>query len=464
MSTSANALEYAQQQRNRFLEDLKELLRIPSVSTLPEHRPDMERAAEWLRDRLENIGITSEIIPGDGHPLVYGEWLGAKDKPTILVYGHYDVQPADPLELWQSSPFEPDIRNGNIYARGAADDKGQTMTFLNAAESLMRADGSLPVNLKFLIEGQEECGGEVIEAYVRGHGERLRADIVQIADSGMFAPGVPTIETGLRGIVYAEVFVRGAAQDLHSGLYGGVAPNPLNGLSHIIAGLKDRDGKITIPGFYDDIRMPPEDVLKSWRALPFDEEAFLRTEIGSSQLVGEDGFSPIERIWARPTLDVHGISGGFTGSGAKTVIPATASAKISMRLVPEQRADRIGGLFRARILELVPPGLDVDVRIIHGGDPVVIPTDSPLIETAKRVLEETFGRPAVFGRSGGGIPIVGVFKEAVGLNSLLMGWGLPDDNLHAPNEKLSLANFYAGIDATIRFWQEAGTLRGPFAR
>jgi acetylornithine deacetylase/succinyl-diaminopimelate desuccinylase-like protein len=453
------ATSYAHDNRDRFLDEVKELLRIPSISTLPEHTEDMLRAATWLKERLDGVGLSAEIIPGDGHPLVYAEWLDAPGKPTILVYGHYDVQPVDPIDLWTSPPFEPDVRNGNIYARGAADDKGQIMTFVHAAESLLRTGGRLPVNLKILFEGQEEAGGEVVEAYVREHGDRLRADIAQVADSSMFAPGIPTIESGLRGIVYTEVFVQGAAQDLHSGLYGGVAPNPFNALAHIIAGLKDVNGTITIPHFYDDVVMPPEDVLRSWRELPFDEEQLRRNEIGSPRLVGEKGFTALERMWARPTLDVHGMPGGFTGSGAKTVIPARASAKISMRLVPKQLSGQIFRLFRQRVEELAPPGVAVEVRSHHVGEPVVVPTDSAFIAAARAALQDTFGRPAVLGRSGGSIPIVGLFKEVLGLDSVLMGWGLPDDNLHAPNEKLSLDNFYRGIDATIRFWQRSGDAR-----
>lgn len=454
--TSLSALDYAHQNQARFLDELTDLLSIPSISTLPEHGPDMLRAAGWLRDRLSTIGIEAELIPGDGHPLVYGEWLHAPGAPTILVYGHYDVQPVDPIELWTTPPFEPAIRNGSIYARGAADDKGQTLTFLNAAESLLRTTGELPVNIKFLLEGEEECGGAVIKAYVAQHGERLRADVAQIADSGMFAPGIPTIETGLRGIAYTEVHARGASHDLHSGLYGGVAPNPLNALAHVLAGLKDTQGKITIPSFYDDVHMPDESVLESWRQLPFDAETFRQEEIGSTALVGEPGFTPLERIWVRPTLDVHGIPGGFIGTGAKTVIPAQASAKISMRLVPDQRASRIVELFRQRVLDLTPPGIELEVQLHHGDDPVVVSADSPYIQIAREALQETFGRPAVLGRSGGSIPIVGIFKESLGIDSLLMGWGLPDDNLHAPNEKLSLDNFYHGIDTTIRFWQALG--------
>jgi acetylornithine deacetylase/succinyl-diaminopimelate desuccinylase-like protein len=350
------------------------------------------------------------------------------------------------------------VRGGSLYARGASDDKGQTMTFLHAAESLLKTTGVLPVNVKFLLEGEEEAGGAVVDDYVSRHGERLQADFAQVADSGMFAPGIPTIETGLRGIVYTEVIARGAAHDLHSGLYGGVAPNPFNALAHIIAGLKDTNGRITIPGFYDDVIMPEAAVLQSWRDLPLDEKQLRQEEVGAAVLVGEEGFSSLERMWVRPTLDVHGMPGGFVGAGAKTVIPARASAKISMRLVPNQKKHRIFELFKGRVSELAQPGVAVEVRLLHDGEPVVIPSQSRFLEAARAALEETFGRAAVLGRSGGSIPIVATFKEKLGLDSMLMGWGLPDDNLHAPNEKFSLENYYGGIDATIRFWNLLGAM------
>jgi acetylornithine deacetylase/succinyl-diaminopimelate desuccinylase-like protein len=453
--TNDTALRYARDHRERFVTELSELLRIPSISTLPEHRPDMALAAGWLRDQLQAIGFEAEIVAGEGHPLVYAEWLKAEGAPTILVYGHYDVQPADPIELWQSPPFEPSIRDGNIYARGSSDDKGQVMVSIAAAETLLQTTGSLPVNVKFLIEGEEEYGGEVVTAYIETNGERLRADVAQIADGAMFAAGVPTIGTGLRGNVYTEITARGAAGDLHSGIYGGVAPNPLNALAHIIAGLKGTDGRIRITGFHDDVEMPPDAVLRAWEQLPFDPET-LRTNIGSSELVGEPGYSALERMWARPTLDVHGIVGGFTAEGAKTVIPGEATAKISMRIVPHQRKDRVFEAFRRYALELAPPGIALDVRLLHGANAVVVSDESPYVDAASAALRETFGRPAVRARSGGSIPVVGLIKEALGIDTVLMGWGLPDDSLHAPNEKLCLQNFYDGIDATVRFWRAVG--------
>lgn len=455
---SEQPLQYAHDHHDSFLSDLQDLLRIPSISTLPAHRADMERAAEWIQSRLGSLGLRAQVIPGLGHPLVYAEWLRAPGAPTVLVYGHYDVQPVDPLTEWITPPFEPDIRHGNIYARGASDDKGQTFIFLCATESFLRTVGKLPINVKFLIEGEEECGGGVIKQYVREHGEHLRAHVAQVADTGMFAPGVPTIDTALRGNVYTEVTVRGAARDLHSGLYGGVAPNPLNALAHIVAGLKDRDGRITIPGFYDNVRMPEDEIRRSWHGLPRTDEE-LRAELGVPALTGEPGFTTLEQQWARPTLDVHGIVGGFMEEGAKTVIPAEATAKVSMRLVPDQRAERIFRLLQERVQDLTPASVTAEVRLLHGDDPVELPLESPYIQIARDALSQTFGRPCVPARSGGSIPIVTVFQRELGLDTLLTGFGLPDDNLHAPNEKFSLENFFGGINAVIRMWEAFGRLR-----
>lgn len=451
------ALHYAHTNRERFLSELEELLSIPSISTLPDHQPDMVRAARWLSDHLLDMGMEAETVGSESYPLVYSQWLEAHGAPIVLAYGHYDVQPVDPPAHWVSPPFQPTVRDGSIYARGASDDKGQVLTMLFAAESYLRSVGALPLNLKFIIEGQEESGGQVIKEYVRDHGDRLRADVAEVADSGMLAPGMPTLDTGLRGIVYTEIHVRGAAHDLHSGLYGGVAPNALNAVAEIIARLRDEQGHILIPGFYDAVQMPSAQVLDSWRRLPFDEAAFLREEIGARRLIGEPQYTPFERMWARPTLDVHGIAGGFTGEGAKTVIPAEATAKISMRLVPNQRVEEVFDRYRAYVQQIALPSVEVEVRLIHGDDPVVVPEDSAAIRAAGQALQETFNRPAILARSGGSIPIVGIFQEALGLSSVLMGWGLPDDNLHAPNEKLSLENFYQGIDTTIRFWDLLGS-------
>jgi acetylornithine deacetylase/succinyl-diaminopimelate desuccinylase-like protein len=452
---SDSPLSYAHDNHDRFLNELIELVSIPSASTLPEHRPDMRRAARWLVDRLNDIGVSAETAGSEDYPLVYGEWLKAPGKPTVLVYGHYDVQPAEPLELWTTPPFQPEVRDGNLYGRGSSDDKGQTLTSIYAAESYLRTAGSLPLNLKFILEGQEESGGAVIKEFVQQHGDRLKADTVQISDGHMFGPGIPTLDVGLRGIVYTEIHARGASHDLHSGLYGGVAPNPLNALAWVIASLKGPDGHITIPGFYDSVRAVPEDVLQAWSRLPVNQVDFVKEETGISELAGEQDYTPFERMWARPTLDVHGVVGGFVGEGAKTVIPAEATAKVSMRIVPDQKAEDVFSQYRDAVLKMAPPGIELEVRLIHGDDPVLVPQDSPFIAAAQTALQATFGRAPVPVRSGGSIPIVGIFKEALGLNSVLMGWGLPDDNLHAPNEKFCVQNFYDGIDATIRFWDTA---------
>jgi acetylornithine deacetylase/succinyl-diaminopimelate desuccinylase-like protein len=318
---------------------------------------------------------------------------------------------------------------------------------------LLHTNGDLPLNVKFLVEGEEECPGSAVRVYVTDHGDRLAADVVQIADTPMFAPGIPSLLTGLRGSVYTELHAHGADRDLDSGLHGGVAPNPLNALAHVIAGLKcASSGRVTIPGFYEDVRVPDERTLAAWLQLPFDLERFRREEVGSSVLVGEQAYSVLERIWSRPTLDVHGITSGSMGARAETTIPGSASAKISMRLVPDQRAGRIFDLYRSRVLELASPGITMEVRRLHGDDPVMMSADGPFVPAARRALQQTFGRPPVLTRSGASIPIVRVFKQRLGIEAVLMGWGLPDDNLHAPNEKLSLRNFYQGIDATIRFW------------
>ncbi len=455
---SSAAVEFAHKSQDRFLEELKALLRIPSISTLPEHAGDVRRAAEFLAADLRRIGMEHvEVIETAGHPLVYADWLHAEGRPTCLAYGHYDVQPADPLDEWKTPPFEPAERDGNIYARGAVDDKGQMYMHLKALEALMKSSGGkLPINVRVLIEGEEEVGGEQIAKFVKEHPERLKSDFALVSDTELFAPDLPTLCVGLRGMIYTEIEVRGAMTDLHSGMYGGAAPNPFVALCQIIAALKDADGHVQIPGFYDKVKAPSEDELKAWRSLPFDEEQYRRTEVGSPALVGEPGYSVLERTWARPTLDVHGMPGGFTGAGAKTVIPARATAKVSMRLVPEMTAEDTFGKYKTFVESLKPAGVTVDVRLIHQGEAMVIPTDNPYVEAAKRALKEIWGRETVFIRSGGSIPIVGDFDRYLKIPSVMMGFGLPDDNLHAPNEKFHLANYYRGIDSIIRFLEGVG--------
>ncbi len=454
----SSAVSYAGQNHPRFLDELKSLLRIPSVSTLPEHKADCRRAAEMLMMELSHIGMeNAHLIETDGHPLVYADWLHAPGKPTALVYGHYDVQPPDPLEEWLSPPFEPTERNGNVYARGAVDDKGQVWTQVKALESLLAADGSLPLNVRVLFEGEEEVGGEGIAAFVASRPPDLKADFALVSDTELFAPGLPTLCVGLRGMIYTEIEARGARTDLHSGQYGGAAPNPFVALAQILAQLKDEAGHILVPGFYDDIVPPSPEELAAWRNLPFDEEEYRMAEVGSRQLVGEPGYSVLERTWARPTLDIHGMPGGFIGAGAKTVIPAKATAKVSMRLVPGMTPTKSFGLYKSYVEKIAPPGVDVDVRLIHSGDACLVPVDNRYIQAATRALKEVWGRDTVFIRAGGSIPIVGDFARHLGLPSVMMGFGLPDDNLHAPNEKFNLQNFALGIQSLIRFLEEAGS-------
>lgn len=451
--------EYYQTNQNHFLDGLTSFLKIPSISTLPEHKPDVRRAADFVADDLRDMGMNGvEIIEGKPaqNPLVYAEWLGAHGKPTLLIYGHYDVQPADPLDEWTSPPFEPAIRNQNIYARGAVDDKGQTYLLMKAVEGFLKTEGKLPINIKFLIEGEEEMGGEHIEEYVPGHKDKLKADGALICDTEMFAPELPTLTTGLRGLVYTEVEVRGASHDLHSGVYGGAAPNPFQAVAEIIAGLKGPDGKIRIPGFYKRVKKPSKKELDAWRRLPFNEKQYLKKEVGSSSLVGEKGFNVLERTWARPTLEVHGIRGGFTGDGAKTVIPAVATAKISMRLVPEMDPKEVMRQFTAYVRKLTPKGIKTTVRLLSSAPASVVSTENRFIEAAAAAMEQVFKKKTVYMRSGGSIPIAGLFGIHLKAAVVMMGFGLPDDNLHAPNEKFHLPNFYRGIEAVGRYFELLG--------
>jgi len=445
---------YFQQNQDRFLEGLKNFLRIPSISTLPEHKGDVRRAAEFVAGELREMGLKSvEIIEGkpDQHPLVYAEWLEAPGKPTLLCYGHYDVQPPDPLDEWHSPPFEPTIRGKNIYARGAVDDKGQTYLILKAVEGFLKTEGKLPINVKFLIEGEEEVGGGFIEEFVARKDGKLHADVALVCDTEMFAPELPTITTGLRGLIYSEVEARGAEHDLHSGMYGGAAPNPVQALAEIITGLKGRDGKIRIPGYYRRVKKPSRTELKAWHSLPFSEKAFLKKEVGSIALTGEKGIPVLERLWARPTFEVHGIRGGFTGDGAKTVIPAAATAKISLRLVPDMRPEESVRQFTAAVKKLTPKGIKTTVRILSKAPASLVPTDSRWIAASAEAMHQVFHKKTVFMRSGGSIPIVGLFQKHLSIPSVMMGFGLPDDNLHAPNEKFHIPNFYRGMESVARF-------------
>jgi acetylornithine deacetylase/succinyl-diaminopimelate desuccinylase-like protein len=454
---SSPAVEYARQNYPRFLSELKDLLRIPSISTLPENKGDCRRTAEMLAAEFTRIGFEhARLIETDSHPLVYADWLHAEGKPTVLCYGHYDVQPVDPLDEWITQPFEPTERDGNLYGRGTADDKGQVWLQVKALESLMAANGKLPLNVRVILEGDEEVGGEGIADYVASKPPELKADFALISDTEMFAPGLPTLCVGLRGMIYTEIEVHGAMTDLHSGSYGGAAPNPFMALAEILTGLKDKNGHILIPGIYDDIIPPSPEELKAWKSLPFDEEYYRKTEVGSPSLVGESGYSVMERTWARPTLEVHGMPGGFTAAGAKTVIPAKASAKVSMRLVPGMSAVKTYEQFKSYVAKIVSTGVTVEVRLLSTGDASLIRVDNPYVQAATRALHEVWGKDTVFIRSGGSVPIVGDFERHLGAPSVMMGFGLPNDNIHAPNEKFCLKNFKLGIESLVRFLEEAG--------
>ncbi|HEV2619664.1 MAG TPA: dipeptidase [Acidobacteriaceae bacterium] len=464
METLNAAVAFARTNAPRFVNELKAFLRIPSISTDPAHATDVRHAAEFATAELRRIGLhnvrlieTTTAAHPTGHPLVYADSLDAAPRngrpaTTVLLYGHYDVQPPDPLDEWKSPPFEPTEREGNLYARGAVDDKGQMWMHVKALESLLAAnDGKLPVNVRVILEGEEEVGGEGIAAFVREHPGQLAADVALVSDTEMFAPNLPTLCVGLRGMIYTEIEARGARTDLHSGMYGGAAPNPFFALVQIIAQLKHPTGRVAIPGFYDKVATPTPAELKAWKSLPFDEDHYLETEVGSTELTGEPGFSVLERTWSRPTLEVHGMPGGFTGAGAKTVIPARATAKISMRLVPDQSPAEAFAQYKSFVESLCPAGITLEVRLIHSGDPIVISTDNPYVQAATSALHAVFEDDTVFVRGGGSIPIVGDFIRELGIPTLLMGFGLPDDNLHAPNEKFHLANFHRGIESIIRF-------------
>jgi acetylornithine deacetylase/succinyl-diaminopimelate desuccinylase-like protein len=454
---SAQTDVFVRNNEGRFLEELKDFLRIPSISTLPEHRGDIDRASNFVAEKLGAAGLENiEIIPTDKHPLVYADWLHAPGKPTVLCYGHYDVQPADPLELWKSPPFEPSIRDGNIYARGSADDKGQMYMHVKAVETLRAVNGTLPVNLKFLIEGEEEVGGASIAKFVAENPAKLKADVALVSDTALYAPGVPTLCIGLRGLIYMEVEATGPARDLHSGLYGGAAPNAVYGLIELLGKVKNARGEIKVPGIYDDVEPPASAEKQSWEQLPFKEKEFLKKEVGSTKLTGESKYSVLERIWARPTFEVHGIAGGFTAAGAKTVIPAKATAKVSIRLVSRQDPDKVIAAFREFVKKNTPRGIQTEVRVLSQAPGLMVNPDHPAIQTAARAFSDIFQKPTVFIRSGGSIPIVGDFATHIGIPTILMGFGLPDDGLHSPNEKYALENYYKGIMTIAHFFEEYG--------
>lgn len=455
------ALQYVQQNQDVHLEELMAFLSIPSVSTQPEHKSDVKKAATWLAGMMEEAGLENiQVIENGGHPLVYSDWLHAGEYvPTVLIYGHYDVQPAEPFDLWKSPPFDPQLRNEFIYARGASDDKGQLFIHVKAVEAYLKTSGKLPVNVKFIVEGEEESGGASLAAFIPENKGLLAADVALISDTAMINPEQPAIVYGLRGNVYTFLDVSGPGRDLHSGSYGGAINNPLNALGHIIAALKDEDGHILIPGFYDKVRQPSQGERENLNEVTFDEESWLAGS-GAPQSWGEPEFSIKERLGIRPTLDVNGIIGGYTGPGRKTVLPANGHAKISMRLVPDQDPEEIAHLFETYVKAIAPPSVHVEVTICSTSEPTISELHSPAMSAATKAYDNVFGRKPVFLREGGSIPVVAQFQSILGLESVLMGFGLPNDRIHSPNERFYLPNFYKGIQTSIHFLAEYANMVG----
>jgi acetylornithine deacetylase/succinyl-diaminopimelate desuccinylase-like protein len=454
-----NVVDFINLHRDRYVEELKSYLAIPSISALPQHAGDIRACAEWTAAELTRIGMQSvRLIETPGNPVVYADWLDAPGAPTLLFYGHYDVQPVDPLDLWESPPFEATVRDGEIYARGSADDKGQIFMHFKAIEAWLKQGGKLPVNIRIFIEGEEEVGSKHLDQFVRDHRDQLKADVVVISDSPMFDRGIPSICYGLRGLAYFQLDVRGTKSDLHSGSFGGAVANPAFVLSQILAQMKDRGGRVKIPGFYEDVRALRDDEREQWKRLPFNETKY-RKELGAPRLFGESGYSTLERVWARPTFEVNGLLAGFTGEGAKTVIPAVSMAKISMRLVPDQDPDKVAGLFEAYLKKVAPKTVEWKLTRMHGGKPWMADFDNPFVQAAGRAIELGFGKAPVFNREGGSIPVVSTFQQELGVPSVLFGIGLPDENAHAPNEKLDLGNFHNGVIAAAYLYDEFGKLR-----
>ena len=456
-----NVIDFINVNRDRYLDELKALLAIPSISALPQHAADVKRCADWCADEMRRIGLQNvRLIDTPGNPVVYGDWLGADGAPTILFYGHYDVQPVDPLELWESPPFEATIRDGEIYARGSADDKGQVFMHFKAIEAHLKQNGKLPVNIKIILEGEEEVGSAHLDDFIRAHKGELAADVVVISDSPMFDRGVPSMCYGLRGLVYFQIDLRGSKTDLHSGSFGGAVANPAMVLAQVLAQMKDRGGRIKIPGFYDDVVPLTDEERKAWQSLPFNEKKY-RKDFGIPKLFGETGYSTLERTWARPTFEINGLLSGFTGEGAKTVLPAVAMAKVSMRLVPNQHPDRIAKLFEDHVTKLAPKTVELKITRMHGGKPWMTSYANPFVQAAARAIERGFGKAPVLTREGGSIPVVSTFQEELGLPSVLFGVGLPDENAHAPNEKLDVDNFHNGIIASSMLYQEIAQIGAP---
>jgi acetylornithine deacetylase/succinyl-diaminopimelate desuccinylase-like protein len=441
--------------QDRYLDDLKAVLRIPSVSTQGEHKDDCRRCAEHVRQDLERAGMTrTEVVKTKGHPIVYAEWLGAPGRPTALLYGHYDVQPPEPLELWQTPPFEPTVRDGKLYARGAVDDKGQVYMHVSAIDAHMKVHKALPINLKVVIEGEEEAGSESLEPFLREHRARLDADVIVVSDTSMRGPDRPALTYALRGILYTEIRVQGPKGDLHSGHFGGAVQNPGNALAVIIAGLKDAEGRITVPGFYERVRPLTDAERRMLADSGFDEAGYLR-EAGTVA-VGEQGYNTIERATARPTLDVNGLWGGYSGEGSKTVLPSFAAAKVSMRLVPDQDPAELFTRFEAHVRSLAPAGVTVTVTDLHGAPPWITNPDHPMLAKARRALDRAWPKPAALIREGGSIPVMAMFQHTHDLPAILMGFGLDDDNLHAPNEKFNLTSYFGGIRSAAYLYEELG--------
>ena len=447
----SDPITYARENQANHLAELVDFLKIPSISTQPERKADTAVAAQWLADKMIQAGLENvEIIATQRHPLVYADWLHAPDAPTVLIYGHYDVQPAEPLELWDSPPFEPTVRDDFLYARGASDDKGQVYVHVKAVEAILRSNGRLPVNVKFIVEGEEESGGESLAAFIPKNKAKLAADVALVSDTAMVSADQPAIVYGLRGLCYAYIDITGPGRDLHSGSFGGGINNPLNVLCHIIAKLKDEDGRIQIPGFYDAVRPLSDQERELLAQFPLDEAVWL-AEAGAPRPWGDPDYTLVERLGARPTLDVHGIIGGYTGAGAKTVLPAKVHAKISMRLVPDQDYAEIGRLLQEYVAELTPPSVRVQVTLEHGGPPSITDLNLPAMKAASQAYASAFGKEPVFMREGGSIPVVSAFQTELGLETVLMGFGLPGDQIHAPNERFYLPNFYRGIETSIYF-------------
>jgi acetylornithine deacetylase/succinyl-diaminopimelate desuccinylase-like protein len=460
MDNIDKVVDFINVQRDRYVDELKEYLAIPSISALPAHQSDVRRAADWTADQMRAIGLQNvRLMETPGHPIVYGEWLQAPGAPTILFYGHYDVQPVDPVELWESPPFEATVRDGELYARGAADDKGQVFMHFKAVEAYMKEAGGLPLNMKFFIEGEEEVGSAHLDEFVRANKALLMADVVVISDTAMIGKGVPSICYGLRGLVYYQIDLRGTKSDLHSGVFGGAVANPAMVMAQILTQMKDKGGRVRIPGFYDAVRPLTEAEREEWKKLPFNEKSY-RKELGAPKLAGESGYTVYERTWGRPTFEVNGLLSGFTGEGPKTVIPAVAMAKVSMRLVPDQTPDTIGELFEAYMKKVAPKTVELKLTRMHGGMPWMAGFDDPFLRAAGRAVERGFGKAPVFNREGGSIPVVATFQQELGVPSVLFGVGLPDENAHAPNEKLDLGNFHGGILSAAYLYQEIAQLRG----